>query len=308
LRQAFPGATARQIRNAIIASANPSILSDGSTELDQGNGFVDGLAAATLLAGVDVPNALPEPPPFGKSVKVNVEKGTFLDVRDGLVVEHISNLLPGERADILYRVKPNTHQVIVQLFNVTPTLPPPQRNVFFGDDILLAIHSAKTSAIGEGDYFVQAFTTGGSFPIDNPETGLLRVSVNGDWTNAGTISADVAVFSIKDPVPGLTTQGKIADGQLLVIPVNIPAGVSQAEFRLIWREDWSNYPLSDLDMFIFDPSSTFVSLGASLDDPEVAVVDSPVAGTWFVLLDGFEVHVKADKFELRVSADGRVLR
>ncbi len=307
LRQAFPSATARQIRNAIIASANPSILSDGSTEIDQGNGFVDGLAAANMLAGSNVPDALSEPPAFSKSVKVNVEKGTLLDVRDGLVVEHISNLLPGQRADILYRVGPNTRQVIVQLFNVTPTLPPPQQNIFFGDDILLAIHSAKTSAIGEGDYFVQTFTSEGTFPIDNPETGLLRVSVNGDWTNAGTISADVAIFSIKDPVPQFATAGKIADGQALLIPVNIPAGVSQAEFRLIWREDWSNYPLSDLDMFIFDPFFNFVALGASLDDPEVTVVDDPVAGTWFVLLDGFEIHVIADKFELRVSADGQVI-
>jgi subtilisin family serine protease len=38
LRQAFPGATASQIRNAIIASANSELLSDGSTVLDQGGG------------------------------------------------------------------------------------------------------------------------------------------------------------------------------------------------------------------------------------------------------------------------------
>ena len=307
LRQALPGATARQVRNAIIASANPSILTDGSTELDQGHGFVDAQAAFGLLAADGVPDSLPAPSDFVKSVKVNVEKGTFLNVRDGLVVEHASNLLPGERADILYRVKPNTTKVTVQLFNVTPALPPSEQNVFFGDDILLTIHSAKTSAIGPGDYFVEAFTLGGTFVIDNPETGLLRVTLNGDWTNAGTISADVAVFSVNDPVPQFTTQGKIGDGAVLVIPVSIPAGVSEAEFRLIWREDWSNYPLSDLDMFIFDPFFNFVTFGASLDDPEVTVVDNPVPGTWFVLIDGFEVHVTADKFELRVSADGRVI-
>ena len=39
LRQAFPGATASQIRNAIIASANSGLLSDGSTALDQGAGY-----------------------------------------------------------------------------------------------------------------------------------------------------------------------------------------------------------------------------------------------------------------------------
>lgn len=307
LRQAFPGATARHVRNAIIASANQSILTDGSTELDQGHGFVDAQAAFDLLAADSVPDSLPAPSDFVKSVKVNVEKGTFLKVRNGLVVENASNLLPGERADVLYRVQPNTNQVIVQLFNVTPALPPSEQNFFFGDDILLTVHSAKTSAIGQGDYFIFTFTTGGTFVIDNPETGLLRVTLNGDWTNAGPVSADVAVFSVNDPVPQFTTQGKIGDGAVLVIPVSIPAGVSEAEFRLIWREDWSNYPMSDLDMFIFDPSGSFVTLAASLDDPEVTSVANPDAGTWFVLIDGFEVDVEADKFELRVSADGNVI-
>jgi len=307
MRQAFPGATARQVRNAIIGSANPAVLSDGSTNIDQGNGFVDGLAAANMLAGGSVPDTLPAPPNFTKSVKVNVEKTTHLNVSDGFFVGHASNLLPGQRADFLYRVRPNTAAVVVQLFNVTPSLPPGQQNAFFGDDILLTIHSAKTSAIGEGDYFVQTFTLGGGWLLENPETGLIRVTVNGDWTNAGTISADVAILSITDPVPQITAQGKLGNGQVTVIPVNIPAGVEQADFRLIWREDWSNYPTSDIDMFIFDPTATFVTQGASLDDPEHASVDNPAPGTWFVLLDGFEIWSKFDKFELRVAADGQVI-
>jgi serine protease AprX len=309
LRQAFPGATARQVRNAIIASANPAILSDGSTNIDQGNGFVDGLAAANTLAGGNVPDALPAPPNFTKSVKVNVEKSTHLNVSDGFFVGHASNLLPGERADFLYRVGPNTTAVVVQLFNVTPSLPPGEQNVFFGDDILLTIHSAKTSGIGaDGDYLVYTFTTGGGWLLENLETGLLRVTVNGDWTNAGTISADVAILSIKDPVPQITAQGKLANGQFTVIPVRIPAGVEQADFRLIWREDWSNYPASDLDMFIYDPGANLVTYGASLDDPEHASVEDPGPGTWFVLVDGYEIWTNSDKFELRVTADGRVLR
>jgi subtilisin family serine protease len=309
LRQAFPGATARQIRNAIIASANPGLLSDGSINLDRGNGFVDGLAAGGLLAGGSVPDALPTPPGFVKSVKVNIENGTSLDVRNGFVVEHVSNLLPGQRAEIPYRVNPNTAAVVVQLFNVTPSLPPADQNVFFGDDILLAVHSAKTSRQpGDGDYQVLTFTTGGTFPIINPEPGVLRVTLNGDWTNAGTVSADVAILSLAAPVPQITQQGKLADGDFVVIPVAIPAGVSEAQFRLAWREDWGNYPTADLDMFIFDPGANFVAFGASLDNPEHAAVESPVAGTWFVLLDGFEVPSGTDKFVLRVSADGRVLR
>ena len=54
--------------------------------------------------------------------------------------------------EILYNVTANTNQVIVSLSNVTPSLPPAQQNQPFGDDILLVVHSAKTSAIGEGDF------------------------------------------------------------------------------------------------------------------------------------------------------------
>ena len=41
LRQRVPSATARQIRNAIIASANPGLFEDGSGVLDRGAGYVN---------------------------------------------------------------------------------------------------------------------------------------------------------------------------------------------------------------------------------------------------------------------------
>ena len=40
---------------------------------DQGAGFVDAVAARDLLATGTVPDALPAPPPYVKSVKSNVE-------------------------------------------------------------------------------------------------------------------------------------------------------------------------------------------------------------------------------------------
>ena len=49
---------------------------------------------------------------------------------------------------------------MIVLSNVMPLLPPEEQNQLFGDDILLAVHSAKTSAIGEGDYQVFTFTLG----------------------------------------------------------------------------------------------------------------------------------------------------
>ncbi|MGC2193169.1 MAG: S8 family serine peptidase [Terriglobales bacterium] len=306
LRQKYPSATARQIRNAIIASANPALLADGSINIDRGNGFVDAKAASDLLATGTVSDSLPAPPKPVSDVKVNVEKNTSLNVVDGNVTFTASNLLPGQRADILYRVLPNTSHVVVNLSNLS-TLPPAQQNQLFGDDILLAIHSAKTSAIGEGDYKVFTFTTGGTFVIDNPETGLMRITVNGDWTNAGAVGVTVNVVGLKDPLPQFTAQNKILQGQDIVVPVNIPAGVSVADFRTIFRADWSNYPTSDIDMILVDPASNLNLDGAALNDPEHAVVNNPKAGLWFVIIDGFEIDNPFDKFELRVALDGKVV-
>jgi hypothetical protein len=308
LRQAFPLATARQIRRAIIRSANPHLIDDGSTELDRGAGYVDALAARNLLASGRVSDAPPEPERTNKHVKVNLER-SGLNVRDGHVRDTLTNLKPGQRQDILYHVHPNVNQVIVMLTGVRPALPSSRQNQLFGDDILLAIHSAKTSSIGEaGDYPVYQFTRGGTFVINNPEQGILRVSVNGDWTNAGPVSADVTVFSLRDPLPGHTSQGKIDALETVTVSVEMPSGVRSANFRLGWREDWSNLPSNDLDLFLISPSQELIVDGVTISNPESATIPNPAPGTWLAFILGSEVNTGDDRYELRVEADGRVLR
>lgn len=90
--------------------------------------------------------------------------------------------------------------------------------------------------------------------------------------------------------------------------MNVPAGVSQAEFRAGWREDWGNYPTADIDLILIAPNGALNLQGATLNNPEVVRVANPLAGTWFALVDGFEVHTGTDKFELRVSLDGKVVK
>jgi subtilisin family serine protease len=308
LRQAFPGAAASEIRNAIIASANSELLSDGSTVLDQGAGYVNGAGAASLIASGRASSTFPTLPNSNKSVKVNVEQGSFLRVRDGFITDHFAGLKPAERHEIVYNITPNTNQVIVVLSNVT-LLPPAQQNQLFGDGILLAVHSVKTSAFSpNGDYLVFQATRGGTWVINDPEPGLMRITVNGHWMNAGTISGDVAIVSLTDPVPQFTTQGKIADQELLSFPVNVPAGVSEADLRLSWREDWGNYPAADVDLILIAPDGTLNFDGASLNIPEHVVVRNPLPGTWFCIVSGFEIHTGTDRFELRVALDGTVVK
>ncbi len=308
LRQAFPSVTASQIRNAIVATGNPALLSDGSTTLDRGSGYVNAADAYSLLGSGQVPTAVVSGLKTSKSVEVNVEKGSLLNVSEGLVIQPFSNLKPGERGEVLYRVGPNTKQVVVGLSDVAPALPPSGQNQLFGDDILFAVHSAKTSAIGDGgDYPHFTFTSGGTFVVNNPETGVMRITVNGDWTNAGTISAKVTVFSTTDPIPQFTSQGKVANGQTIAIPVNVPAGTSVAEFQLGFREDWGDYPTSDVDLFLIAPNGAVYGGGVTLNSPERVVFKNPAAGTWVALIYGFQVWTDDDKYEFRAALDGKTV-
>ena len=87
LRQAHPGSTATQTRNAIISSANPKLVNDGSTELDQGSGLVDAQAASQLLERGRVPDFLPRPDKPDSNVRVNIERRTDRKVLRGTVTE-----------------------------------------------------------------------------------------------------------------------------------------------------------------------------------------------------------------------------
>lgn len=307
LRQAFPTATARQIRNAIIMGANPDLLADDSTVIDQGDGYVDAKAAHDLLAAHKVHGWFGKPRRFGSSVAHNVKRGTALEPLKGKVSDHVADLKPGARADFLYQVDDDTAQVTLQLINVTPGA---VQNAFFGDDILFAAHSAKTSAIDEGDYIVgPVFTLDHTFVINNPEPGLLRLTALGDWTNASPIALDVRISSTRGKEPRkVTARNVIRQDQQFTYDVTIPAGATQAVFQVRWRDNWSHYPTSDIDLYAFDPIGNVNIDGATLNSPEEVTIVNPKSGTWTFLVDGFDIPGSFDIFELLVIVDGRVIR
>ena len=136
----------------------------------------------------------------------------------------------------------------------------------------------------------------------------MRITVNGDWTNAGNIAASVQVVSLTDPAPVFTTQGKIGTEDTVVVPIVIPAGTSSADFRLGWREHWGQYPTNDLDLFLIRPNGTANVDGATESNPEHVTIANPPAGNWLAVIIGFDVAGRSDKYELRVALDGRVVK
>jgi hypothetical protein len=306
LRQAVPSATATQVRNAIIATGNPNVLGDGSTEFDQGRGMVDAAAALALLQSGTVSNSLEKPHNPKKKVEKNLEKFGGLTVHSGNVALNSGLLRPGQQNAVLYNVAPGTAQVVINIANFLQTGP---GNALFGDDIILAVHSAKTSAIGaSGDYPIFTFTTGGTFTINNPEPGIMRVTLFGDWTNTDTVAVDATITSIVNPLPPNSASGNLREGQSDTFVTNVPAGTARLEFNLRWQEDWSRYPGADLDLVLVNPSGTAIFTAATLNSPERVVITNPPAGNWTVIVDGFEVHLNKANYKLSLIRDGALVK
>jgi hypothetical protein len=135
----------------------------------------------------------------------------------------------------------------------------------------------------------------------NPETGLMRVTVNGDWTNAGAVSADVRIEEVIAPLPKKDFKGKIAEGELISHTFDVPAGTASITFRLSWDGDWAAYPTNDLDMFLMSPGGSINAGGATNRSPEIVTIANPQPGTWTIFVDGFTVFGKDDKYEVRVD-------
>jgi hypothetical protein len=147
--------------------------------------------------------------------------------------------------------------------------------------------------------FINADTT---FTFDNPQTGLLRVTVLGDWTNVGRVSADVRIEEVKAPLPARAFKGDIGEGELVSQTFDVPAGTASVTFRLSWENDWGAYPTNDLDMILVSPTLVGNFNGATLRSPELVTIQNPTAGTWTIFVNGFALPTGGrEKFQVRVD-------
>ena len=187
----------------------------------------------------------------------------------------------------MYRVHPNTSQVIVTLTNFQ-TGPPAQQNQLVGDLLTFGIHSARTTDFPSDDIYVSPLEhlRNGMRIVNNPDPGLMRIAVNGSWRNAGDVSVDVSVMSLTDSIPQFTQQGQIAAAQTI---------------------DWGNYPSSDIDVLLVSPSGKLNLDGATENNPEYVSIQQPEAGNWIAMINGFDIPAGSDKYEFRIELDGKVI-
>jgi hypothetical protein len=198
----------------------------------------------------------------------------------------------------------------VTVKTVTPSQPPSGQNQLFGDDIFLTVDDAFTSfaqTVASG--LIVADTT---FDVPLPQTGLVRVAVQGDTTNAGTISADVVVTRHNASLLTPTKIGQIQQGQDTAVRIQVPAGTAQLSFQLSWLLNWGAYPTNDIDLVLVDPNGNQDFDGATLNSPERAFVANPTPGVWTAHVQGFAINslfniFNSDIYTLRANADGHRL-
>ena len=303
LASAKPNATPAKIRAAIIRGANDQVIPTARRE-DQGAGYVDAAAAKQLLDHGVLPAI--DFGPGTESVALNVLLGArIVPIVTPQFSTRLASLRPTERRDFYYFVDKETSSVRLTLTNITPALPPDEQNQLFGDDVLFAVHSAKTSQInGEGDYVVPVSFLGSdrTFLLEDLDTGLLRVTVTGDWTNVGTVSTDLTIERDRAPLSKRDFKGKISEGEETSHQITIAPGTASVRFQLSWETDWAAYPTDDLDMVLLEPDgSTLHFDGATLNSPERATIRHPKAGTWTIFVEGSTVFGKDEKFQVRVD-------
>ncbi len=342
LREAFPGASATQIRNAIVKSGNRKVIDNGSDKFDEGMGWVDALKAYELLETGKVSNRLPRPPRTRPLVSRNVGQR----ISSGYVVKEVKHLQPGEREDILYEILPTYASVRFEISDVSVKTNRCTPNLLFGDELRLAVHTSKTSLLGPGgEYyglnspgFPHAFISetdpddpeaGGvlagacgngecKFVLDDPEPGLVRISVNGTTENGCRMSARLAVSPLETRILETSISGSVSDGEVVFHGFAVEPGVEELAFELRWENDWSRYPTNDLDLVLFSPfGGPPLPFGQTLDSPEKFVLTPvlfgavlgapgpvPLDGSWGVGVLGFEVNEEPDTWEMLVTADG----
>jgi hypothetical protein len=319
LRKGAPWASATLVRNALSKGANPGVLGDGSGKIDQGSGFLDVAKSLDLLWAGRVSDRLATGI-ASPSVRLNTALLGFPPAffRNNKYTTRVKDLKPGQVAQIFLPVEDRTDEFTVTIKNLTRELPPEQQNALFGDDLLVQFADAPTSFLRDQFFdFVFADTT---FVVPNPQSGTARLAIQGDWTNAGKISADVVVERKRSLQGFPTATGFLTEGEFKTVEFEVPAGVTTLTVETFWDRDWASYPTDDMDLYLFDPAGNLVTdvngfaPGATLDSPERTSVAAPAAGTWTAMVVGFTVHdIKQhnwrdrtwrSNFLVRAKADG----
>lgn len=303
LRKEAVTATATQIRNALINAANPELFGDNSSPIERGAGFINVPNALKLLQADGMDNRLPSFPESTSNVRKNIEQLGFevLQFDEDSDLSREVNLVPGEVSHFFIASSKKTRNLRIRISDFEPELPQDQQNQLFGDDLIVTVVDAPTSY--NHTRLFEFVNDSRTFDIPDPQEGIVRLAVMGDWTNAGAISAKITLEESNADVRPATFRGKLKDEDIDQFAITVKKDTEQLQFHLSWDANWGRYPSHDLDLILINPKGEFIFDGATLDSPERVNIINPMPGKWTLLVEGFLLHGFEDSYRLNVRVE-----
>ena len=302
-----PEAGPLAIRNAIIDGAVS--MGPGWKRRSQGGGYVNVARSLNMLMHGHIDNSLRFGAPDEAVPNVRFENGTFTTTLNGLG--------PARTADFVFEIDPATEYVVIDLSDVD--IDPNPLPTFIPNSIELYLKGSKRGGTSYILYSANVFGRSrivlgdGSLRLQGPiypftvsrgplEPGLIKLTIQGDWTNNGNVGATVTIRRIggKDAPD---TGPRLGQGDTVLVPVQVSPGTRAVRFRLGWDHDWSRFPTNDLDMYLCRPGFLpYLDFrGATINSPESLAVLDPEPGTWYVMVLGFAVTTGVDAYYLDVE-------
>jgi hypothetical protein len=303
---------------SLLKSADPSVVGGSWQEANHmGFGALDVVAALNTFRN---PPVLLDYPVFTGRLAANI-LGEPVKHQTDVYESSTITLGPSETHDAVFSIARFTSKVTIEFFDIVA--PDNSAYAYWPNALEVHVQSAKRTGVEHpvGIYWYP-FAFGDSFSIeieDGPwtvagteeayqpmEPGLMKVSLAGDFSNESPVSFKMRVTRENDGIDRgtlLVGLSPIEMGDAVVVPVEIPSGLNSVTFDTVFTRNWTKFPTSDIDMLVFDPNFNLVSFeGATFNAPERAIIANPVAGTWYVYIEGFEMY-RPDKFSLWMKTE-----
>lgn len=301
LRGAFPDLSAEQIRTALVKGANPNMVGARAGFSDQGFGFVDLPGSFAVIENHDLDPVLPTEPfaePNTSEREILLSNGypvISFNRRNEFSTRVI--LSPGEVRQLFLDISDDIHDLDINISGVTPSLPPAEQNLLFGDDLMATFVDAPTSI--DRTRFRDFIADQKSFSVTHPQPGIARLALMGDWTNKGDITGQIDITINRETKTNPIAAGSLVDDQVDSYTFEVSADMTQVSFELSWKANWGFYPTHDLDLILTGPSGELILDGATLSSPEHVTIEAPSPGKWTVNIEGFLLHQMSDEYILR---------
>jgi len=292
-------------------------LKTGAVWLEGYNNYGQG---AGYLNAYNALNSLLEDPSLGDVAPPLPSEYGLMDITnipiigEGEFTDTITDLPPGHKKDYIFEVTDETNLIKLEISRVRLNV----RDPYDGNSFEIYIHTAKRThysywvdtanvwgdavfIITDEGYSYDGLVTGvwsdWQYYRYTIESGYVKITVENDWTSSGPISGEIkiTVTSAPLPTPDFTDSGTIEHDEWIDYGLyELPPGTTTVTVELDWENDWTKYPTSDLDLYVWWVNETgkyFAGYASTtLNVPERITISEPSMTGIYIQIYGFAIY------------------